>query len=282
MFTTDCGSAAANNRNTGIASSVELARLNPSHDEERPKYLVSLRQSFCCYKKFIERRQDQVRILVVEDEVQLGRAIQTRLQEADFIVDLVDCAANAEAAAATAPYAVIILDRRLPDGDGLRSIKALRRTLPGVRIIMLTALDTITEKILGLEAGADDYLTKPFEPDELVARVRAALRRPGATAQPPIICGNLCYDPNHREFAINGENFLLKRREHVILESLMTRARRVVQREFFMETAYGFDDEVQSNTLDAHISRLRAKLLDLGASVQIRSVRGVGYMISEL
>ncbi len=218
---------------------------------------------------------------MVEDEAQLGRAIQTRLQEADFIVDLVDCAADAEAAASTAPFALIILDRRLPDGDGLGSIKALRRELPGVRIIVLTALDTITEKILGLEAGADDYLTKPFEPDELVARVRAALRRPGAVAQPMIICANLCYDPNHREFAISGDTFVLKRREHLILEALMTRARRVVQREFFMETAYGFDDEIQSNTLDAHISRLRAKLLDLGALVQIRSVRGVGYMLSE-
>ncbi len=219
---------------------------------------------------------------MVEDEVQLGRAIQTRLQEAGFIADLVDCAADAEAAAAAAAFGLIILDRRLPDGDGLRSIKALRRTLPGVRIIMLTGLDSTSQKVLGLEAGADDYLTKPFEPDELVARVRAALRRPGATAQPPIICANLCYDPNHREFAINGEVFLLKRREHVILESLMTRARRVVQREFFMETAYAFDDEVQSNTLDAHISRLRAKLAELGAGVQIRPVRGVGYMLSEV
>jgi DNA-binding response OmpR family regulator len=219
---------------------------------------------------------------VVEDEAQLGRTLQTRLQEAGFIVDLVGCAAEAEAAAATAPFALIILDRRLPDGDGLDSIKALRRELPGVRIIMLTALDSTSQKILGLDAGADDYLTKPFEPDELVARVRAALRRPGAAAQPPIICANLCYDPNHREFTINGEVFVLKRREHLILESLMTRSRRVVQREFFMETAYGFDDDIQSNTLDAHISRLRAKLGELGASVQIRPVRGVGYMLTEV
>ncbi len=222
-----------------------------------------------------------MRILLVEDERQLACQLTSRLVEGGFVVDHVVDAEHAEAAASTTNYPLIILDRRLPDGDGLTKVRDLRAILPDVRIIILTALDATQDKVRGLDAGADDYLTKPFEFDELMARIRAALRRPGGATQPAICCANILYDPAPREFRINGEALVFKRREHLILEALIMRSRRVVQRETFMEQVYGFDDDVQSNTLDAQISRLRARLIQLDAGVAIHPIRGVGYMLTE-
>lgn len=222
-----------------------------------------------------------MRLLLVEDHPVLGPTLEDRLNGAGFVVDRVVAGEEAEAAVASFAYPLVILDRRLPDGDGIARIAALRRSRPDIRIIVLTALDATSDKIDGLNAGADDYLTKPVDPDELIARVRAGLRRPGGTLQPEIACANLSYDPANREFRVDGEPVFLKRRELVILETLMIRARRVVQRQTFMDQVYGFNEEVQSNTLEAHISRLRTKLAELGAGVVIHPVRGVGYMLTE-
>ena len=222
-----------------------------------------------------------MRILVVEDDPDLAATLKARLEGAGYVVDHVPSAGEAQAAAMTVPYELVLLDRRLPDGDGLRYIADLRRVRPQIRILVLTALDAKRETIVGLDAGADDYLTKPFDPDELLARVRAALRRPGASQQPAIGCGNLRYDPTHRAFTVDDTPLVLKRRESLILEALMLRARRVVQRHAFMDQVYGFDDEVQSNTLDAQVSRLRTRLAEAGATVRIHPVRGVGYLLDE-
>ena len=222
-----------------------------------------------------------MKILLVEDDASLARAISERIAGQGYAVDHVSAGEDAEAALATINYSLVILDRRLPDGDGVGRIGAFRRYRPDVRIIALTALDATFDKIEGLEAGADDYLTKPFEIDELIARVRAALRRPGAVAQPIVRCGNLSFDPSNREFQIGSDVVLLKRRELLVLEALIMRAQRVVQRSVFMDQVYGFDEEIQSNTLDAHISRLRSRLSELGAGVIIHPIRGVGYMLSE-
>jgi DNA-binding response OmpR family regulator len=221
-----------------------------------------------------------MRLLLIEDDPLFGRTLEDQLNKAGFVVDRVVTGQNAEAAVATSPYPLAILDRRLPDGDSVARIAALRRFRPDLRIIVLTALDATPEKIEGLNAGADDYLAKPIDPDELVARVRAALRRPGGTLQPVIVCANLRYDPAIREFRICGKPVFLKRRELMILETLIIRVRRVVQRQTFMDSVYGFNEEVQSNTLEAHISRLRTKLAQLGAGVVIHPVRGVGYMLT--
>jgi DNA-binding response OmpR family regulator len=219
--------------------------------------------------------------LLVEDNPTLGRSLERRLNAAGFVVDWVLCGEDAETAVAATPFQLVILDRRLPDGDGVDRIAALRRFRPAIRILVLTALDATPEKIGGLNAGADDYLTKPIDPDELIARVRAALRRPGGDMQPPIACANLSYDPGNHEFCVNGAPILLKRRELLILETLMMRARRVVQRQTFFDQVYGFNEEIQSNTLEAHVSRLRVRLTELGAQVVIHPVRGVGYMLME-
>ena len=198
---------------------------------------------------------------------------------AGFAVDRVASLGDADAALAVARYALVLLDRRLPDGDGLTLMRRIRRAQPGVPVIVLSALDGVVERVRGLDEGADDYLSKPFDTDELLARIRAALRRPGAEDAPPIQCGRLGFNLSTRTVTIGGAPLALKRRELAVLESLIRRVGRVVQRDTLIEEVYGFDDDIQSNTLDAHVSRLRARLAELGADVQIHPVRGVGYLL---
>jgi DNA-binding response OmpR family regulator len=133
--------------------------------------------------------------------------------------------------------------------------------------------------VRGLDAGADDYLTKPFFADELMARIRAALRRPGAEPTALLVCGQLSFDPDRREVGVAGQPLLLKRRELLIVEALIRRAGRVVQRDALLEAVYGLDDEVQPKALDGHVSRLRRLLLDSDAGVAIHPIRNVGYMM---
>jgi DNA-binding response OmpR family regulator len=220
-----------------------------------------------------------MRVLLIEDEPQMARLVAANIGDAGYVVDQVGSIGEADAAIAVARYALVLLDRRLPDGDGVLLLPRMRARQPGVPVIILTALDDVADKVNGLDAGADDYLTKPFVKDELLARIRAALRRPGGEATPPIRCGRLTFDPVAREIAVAGEVVILKRRELALIESLIRRVGRVVARETLMSEVYGFDDDIQSNTLDAHISRLRGRLAQLAAGVAIHPVRGIGYML---
>ena len=220
-----------------------------------------------------------MRVLLIEDEPEMSRLVARCVSGTGLMVDRVVSLAEAEAALAIKRYALVLLDRRLPDGEGLVLLPVVRSSSPGTPVIVLTALDDVRDKVRGLDAGADDYLAKPFDMDELLARIRAVLRRPGREPSPAVRCGDVVFDPATREVNVRDELLILGRRELALLEALICRAGRVVQRTTLLDEVYGFDDEVQSNALDAHVSRLRGRLVT--ARVAIHPVRGVGYMLDE-
>jgi two-component system OmpR family response regulator len=222
-----------------------------------------------------------MRILLVEDNNELASRLARRIRSAGFVVDHLDTVEGAALAVAGCPYAIALLDRRLPDGDGLRLIPHIREKQPGIRILMLTALDAVDDRIEGLDAGADDYLTKPFNLDEMMARIRASLRRPGGDRAPPVVLGNLSFDFDARAVTVSERPVVLLRRELKLLEALVRRAGRIVPREALVDAVYGFEDDVQPHALTTLASRLRARLQELDAGVELHAVRGVGYMIAK-
>jgi DNA-binding response OmpR family regulator len=223
-----------------------------------------------------------MRLLLVEDDLAISDLLRRQLIQERYVVDTAHTLAEARAAIAVADYSLIILDRRLPDGDGLNLVAETDFQTSNPPIIALTAASLPSEKIRGLDAGFDDYICKPYDPDELMARIRAVMRRRLDQPALSMICGKLVYEAQSRRFLCNDTPLRLKRREYAVLESLMVRARRVVRRETLLNETYGFSDDFESNTLDAHISRLRKRLRILGAGIEIHTVRGVGYMIAEL
>jgi two-component system OmpR family response regulator len=176
-------------------------------------------------------------------------------------------------------YDLAIVDRMLPDGDALDIVTALSQLPERPAIIMLTAKDTKEDVIDGLNCGADDYLGKPFEPQEFIARVRAVLRRPRLLVPSVLSFGNVELSVGTNEAVVADNKVLLRRREALILEALLMRRDRVITRAALIEAIYGFDDEIESNTLEAQVSRLRKKLAELGGDIEIRSMRGIGYIL---
>lgn len=222
-----------------------------------------------------------MRILLVEDELQFAGSVRTALERERFVVDHVDNIETAQEAAALTAYDLALLDRTLPDGDGLTLVPALRATNAGLPIIMLSARGDISDRIVGLDEGADDYLVKPFSLDELLARIRALRRRPAELATDEIRLGALAFRLSNEEALVSGTRLDLTRRETRVLAALIKRRRRAVLRESLEQSVYGFDDEVQTNALDTHVSRLRRKLGDADAGVKIHAIRGVGYLLNE-
>lgn len=221
-----------------------------------------------------------MRILLVEDEPQLAAATAARLVSEGFVVDQLGTLGDAIEAVMTTQYRLVLLDRRLPDGDGLSLLPVLRTRAAAPPVIVLTALDDVPDRVAGLDAGAEDYLIKPFAFDELLARIRVLLRRDGSTApMPQVTVGRLEYDLTARQPSVAGRSLALPRRELAILDVLIRRAGRVVMREHIESQVYGFDDDIRSNALEAHVSRLRRRLSDVNAGVVIDGIRGVGYML---
>ncbi|WP_407154585.1 response regulator transcription factor [Bradyrhizobium sp. STM 3557] len=220
-----------------------------------------------------------MRSLVIEDEPQIGAYLSRLLTQLHGVVDTVDSICDARHALKTFKYDLAIVDRMLPDGDALAIVTALSQLPERPAIIMLTAKDAKEDVIEGLNGGADDYLGKPFEPDEFIARVRAVLRRPRLLVQPALSFGNVELHLGSNEAVVGGHKVLLRRREALILAALLTRRERVVTRAALIDEIYGFDDEIESNTLEAQVSRLRKKLSELGGNVEIRSMRGIGYLL---
>jgi DNA-binding response OmpR family regulator len=223
-----------------------------------------------------------MRILLVEDEAEMAGALTSALKGYDMVVDHVPTLAEAEEAISADVHMAILLDRQLPDGDGLALIPKLRARADSVPIIVLTARGELADRVAGLDSGADDYLAKPFAVEELLARLRAVLRRPAGVMPDIVRAGRLAFDLGHREASVDGRTLDLPRRELLVLEALIRRLGRTVLRSAVEEAVYSFDDEIQSNALDTHVSRLRRKLADADARVEIHGIRGVGYLLKQM
>lgn len=222
-----------------------------------------------------------MRVLLVEDQPEMVAALRAALTRYDMIVDHAPNLSEAEVIVADGNYDAVVLDRQLPDGDGLSLIPKLRANGNIVPVLVLTARGDLADRVAGLDKGADDYLAKPFAFEELLARLRALLRRPANVQSDIMRVGRISFDFVHREASIQGKSLEMPRRELLVLEALMRRMGRMVQRSSLMEAVFGLDDEVQPNALDTHISRLRRKLGDADAGVTINGVRGVGYLLRE-
>jgi DNA-binding response OmpR family regulator len=223
-----------------------------------------------------------MRVLLVEDEAELAGAVSAALHRGAIVVDHVTRLEDAISAAASNPYDVVVLDRTLPDGDGLSIIRPLRAAGYKLPILILSARDALDDRVGGLDHGADDYLTKPFEMEELLARLRALHRRGPNLPREILQVGNLQFDFANKEVLIHGRPVLLPRRELLLLDAMLRRFGRTVLRSAVEDALYSFDDDIQSNALDAHMSRLRKKLAELDAGVEIHTIRGVGYLIKAI
>ncbi|MDT8399652.1 MAG: response regulator [Pseudomonadales bacterium] len=222
-----------------------------------------------------------MRILIVEDEGRIQEILTSALQKAGFATDSVLTAGGADLALLGVSYDALILDLGLPDRDGLKVLEKVRATDNELPILILTARDSVEDRVLGLDAGADDYLVKPFAIVELLARLNALLRRPGGALGTVLTAGNVILDTRGRDVKVGDTSLVLYRRETSLLEYLMRRLGRVVPRDVLEEKLYGFDEEVDSNAVPVHIHFLRRKLAGVNATVEIHTVRGIGYLLDE-
>lgn len=216
-----------------------------------------------------------MRLLLVEDDHMIGRAVRQGLGDAGFAVDWVMDGNAAERALANGVYDLALLDLGLPGQDGMAVLKLLRRGGNSVPVLIVTARDAVADRIAGLNAGADDYVHKPFDLDELIARVRALLRRHAGAGSPLLECGALALDPVRKEVRLKGDIVSLSAREFALLEVLLQRPGAVLSREQLEDSVYGWSEEIGSNAIEVHLHNLRRKL---GAET-IRNVRGVGYKV---
>jgi DNA-binding response OmpR family regulator len=222
-----------------------------------------------------------MRLLLVEDEKELGEALSAALRKQGVVIDHAMLLADACELTKQNSYDAILLDRRLPDGEGLTFIPILRRAGVLTPVIVLTARNDPKERIEGLDGGADDYLGKPFLIDELMARVRALLRRPASVVEHQIVVGGIMIDPLNLTVTMDDSPFDLPRRELLVLIALAKRRGKTVLRSVLEAAVYNYEEEIQSNALDAHISRLRKRLADSSAGVSIHNIRGVGYLLKD-
>lgn len=221
-----------------------------------------------------------MRVLLIEDNRELADWLGRLLRKSRYIVDAVHDGADADAVLTTQSYDLVILDMALPEMSGLHVLKRFRARKGLTPVIILTANDAITSRIAGLDAGADDYLVKPFDPQELEARMRAQLRRRQGEKSLTIAFGALSLETNQRLFHLGDEPLPLTQREHAILEALMLANGRIVSKAALTETVFGFEEEASSNAIEIHIHRLRKKVE--GSGVGIGTLRGLGYALRKL
>lgn len=218
-----------------------------------------------------------MRILLVEDDPLIGSAVRQALQDAAFAVDWVQDGATALSSSKTEDYALVLLDLGLPCKDGLEVLRELRQMKNAVPTIIITARDAVEDRIKGLDYGADDYLVKPFSVGELIARMRAVVRRNNGVADPLLSNGDVSLNPATREVARHDRLHVLSAREYALLYALLLRPGTILSRDDLEERIYGWNEEVASNAIEFIIHSLRKKL---GKDV-IKNVRGLGWMVGK-
>jgi len=218
-----------------------------------------------------------MRLLLAEDDRMIGESVQRGLKQDGFAVDWVSDGRAAELALAEKVHDLLVLDLGLPRKEGLDVLRAMRQRGDLRPVLIVTARDAVTDRVAGLDAGADDYVVKPFELTELAARIRALLRRSAGRAEPVIAFGDIELFPVTREVRLRSETVALSPREFAVLEALLARPGAILSRAQLEEKLYGWNEEVESNAVEVHIHALRRKL---GAEA-IRNVRGVGWMIAK-
>ena len=222
-----------------------------------------------------------MRLLLIEDHYQFAEFVKTCMEIEGFTVDACATIDDADAAAASVDYDAVILDLGLPDGDGMTLLKSWRSRKMTTPILILSARDGVDDRVQGLNAGADDYVQKPVDRKELVARIHALLRRPEWYLGEILSAGNVTLDSKAREVCIGDVSVLVPRREIAVLELLLRRRGRVIPKTVFEDNIYGFGKEITSNCVEVHISRLRKRLAKANATARIQTQRGVGYLIAE-
>jgi len=218
-----------------------------------------------------------MRLLLVEDDEDLGEGIRVTLKPEGYTVDWVRDGASGLQALGQESFDIAILDLGLPRMDGLEVLRSLRRAAIAVPVLVLTARDATTDRIAGLDAGADDYLVKPFEVDELKARLRALLRRSLNRPQPALEYHDVRLDPVSQEVSFQGRPVALQRKEFLLLHQLLSQPGRVFTRDKLEQALYGWDEVAESNAIDVHIHHLRKKIFP----ELIKTVRGVGYRVDK-
>ncbi|MFK3557258.1 response regulator [Pasteurella multocida] len=218
-----------------------------------------------------------MRILLIEDDALIGNGLQIGLTKSGFLVDWFQDGKTGLEAVKSAPYDAVVLDLTLPKMDGLDILQRWRKEKYDVPVLILTARDTLDERVMGLQKGADDYLCKPFALVEVIARLQALIRRRYGQASPVIEHSLVCFDPNQRKVFLRQAEVALTTREYKLLELFMLNKDRVLSRRMIEEKLYSWDDEVSSNALEVHIYNLRQKL----GKQFIRTVHGVGYALGK-
>lgn len=218
-----------------------------------------------------------MKLLLVEDNLELSHWIVNLLRAQNFVVDCVADGEGADVVLTTQRYDVVLLDMRLPRMNGKDVLARLRRRGDNVPVLMLTAHGSIDDKVDCFSAGADDYVVKPFDARELVARIKALIRRQSGEKSTCLTCGDLQYLADTREFRHDGTPLTLRRREHVILETLMLRQGKTVSKNALMESMFSLDDEPSADAIDLYIHRLRKHLA--ASSARIMTLRGLGYIL---
>jgi two-component system, OmpR family, response regulator len=221
-----------------------------------------------------------MKILVVEDDTVLAAALTRALNQAAYTVDLVEDGEEANRALGANTYDLVVLDIALPKLDGMSVLRRLRDRRAHVPVLVLTARDTLEDRVAGLDLGADDYMTKPFDLPEFEARVRALIRRGHYNAGTSMTHGSMRFDPAARRLFHKDQPVELSARELAVIELLLSRQGRVVSKEQMIDHMFGFGDDVGSNAIEVYVHRVRKKLEPFG--VDIRTVRGMGYLLDKV